>query len=466
MTTSAVFKEIKDKQAKLRMAQLPFEIEIREPHPNDVLAVRAFARKTGDLGVLSANDIGLAALTRQLQRETGDSSRIRTEPGQFDVTDAKARFSWGPSTISGAASGSKEGKAPAAEDENEKENEENKENEKPSIMIQNVTAPSSANISPTSTPPNTTTHAESVDKAVNLPADGDKATATPPNTTTHAESVETSVSLPRGLSYVSALEGTNVNNGKNTPRSVTFSDLHSTAHATVAPSEDVQSIATFSLDCDRKSCKSEAQSIAPSLAAASSIVTMKTDAATCATTLEPIAALCSSGSEPGEEDGVEEPGALNAEELEALTRQLDLNEEEEEEDSDCDSWSEDGSEAGEWVTPDNITRMGGGELFWFQILNLFKFCSNAVVAITEQSNQIFVLEHDRGFLPHCKFCLRPRWLRRGPVRFRSSRLWRAQCHELHQLKAPCRWAWMIDELSPDSLWQFHIEVFQNLSGPR
>ena len=84
-TTSGVYKEIQDKQAKLRMLQLPFEIQVKEPTQTDIFAVRAFARKTGDLGVLSVNDIGIAALTRQLQREMGDDSRIRTEPGQFEV---------------------------------------------------------------------------------------------------------------------------------------------------------------------------------------------------------------------------------------------------------------------------------------------------------------------------------------------------------------------------------------------
>ena len=101
VTTAGVFKEIKDKQAKLLIHQLPFEIQVKEPTQNDILAIRAFARKTGDLGVLSTNDIAIAALTRQLHREAGGESSLRTEPGQIDITNDKARFAWGPTLVTG-----------------------------------------------------------------------------------------------------------------------------------------------------------------------------------------------------------------------------------------------------------------------------------------------------------------------------------------------------------------------------
>ncbi|KAF9917266.1 Nin1 binding protein [Linnemannia zychae] len=79
-TIPEVLNEIRDKQARKDLDMLPFDIQVINPNESSVRAVAAFARKTGDLAVLSATDLRVLALTYQLEFENCGMKRIRTEP--------------------------------------------------------------------------------------------------------------------------------------------------------------------------------------------------------------------------------------------------------------------------------------------------------------------------------------------------------------------------------------------------
>ena len=83
-TTPAVISEIKDKQARARLevAIIPF-LTIRTPNPASIKFVSDFARKTGDLWVLSKPDIQVLALAYELECERNHGDwRLRKAPGQ------------------------------------------------------------------------------------------------------------------------------------------------------------------------------------------------------------------------------------------------------------------------------------------------------------------------------------------------------------------------------------------------
>lgn len=106
-TTAGVLREIKDRQARLHLFTLPFEIQLKEPHAADVAFVKKFAWKTGDLGFLSQNDIDVLALTYTLQRETPQGvSALRKEPPMElirEQNDSKVPiFAWGPNGLDAA----------------------------------------------------------------------------------------------------------------------------------------------------------------------------------------------------------------------------------------------------------------------------------------------------------------------------------------------------------------------------
>ena len=83
-TTPAVIAELRDKATRERVETtlLPF-ITQRLPSPESVKIVQEFARRTGDLGVLSRTDIELLALTREIECERlGGDWRLKNAPGQ------------------------------------------------------------------------------------------------------------------------------------------------------------------------------------------------------------------------------------------------------------------------------------------------------------------------------------------------------------------------------------------------
>ncbi|KAJ9654678.1 20S-pre-rRNA D-site endonuclease nob1 [Neophaeococcomyces mojaviensis] len=87
VTTPAVVSEIRGEEARTRFETLykPF-VEIRSPKPESVKFARDFARRTGDLAVLSATDIEVLALAYDLECErNGGDWRLRSVPGQKRV---------------------------------------------------------------------------------------------------------------------------------------------------------------------------------------------------------------------------------------------------------------------------------------------------------------------------------------------------------------------------------------------
>lgn len=83
-TIPAVVAEIRDEvtRARVQTTLLPFLTQ-RDPRPETVKIVQDFARRTGDLAVLSKTDIQLIALARDLECErNGGDWRLRNVPGQ------------------------------------------------------------------------------------------------------------------------------------------------------------------------------------------------------------------------------------------------------------------------------------------------------------------------------------------------------------------------------------------------
>ncbi|MCJ1293739.1 Nin1 binding protein [Xylographa carneopallida] len=83
-TIPQVITEIRDRDARARLevTVLPF-LTIRSPRPESVTVIVDFARRTGDLAVLSSPDIHLLALAYELEFELNHGDwRLRKVPGQ------------------------------------------------------------------------------------------------------------------------------------------------------------------------------------------------------------------------------------------------------------------------------------------------------------------------------------------------------------------------------------------------
>lgn len=81
---SVIETEIRDAatRARVQTTLVPF-LTLREPRPASVRFVRDFARRTGDLDVLSRPDVALLALAYELECErNGGDWRLRSTPGQ------------------------------------------------------------------------------------------------------------------------------------------------------------------------------------------------------------------------------------------------------------------------------------------------------------------------------------------------------------------------------------------------
>jgi RNA-binding protein NOB1 len=86
-TIPAVIDEIRDEATRTRIhtTLVPF-LTLRSPSPKSIKFVSDFARKTGDLQVLSKPDLHLIALTYELECErNGGDWRLRKDPGQKRV---------------------------------------------------------------------------------------------------------------------------------------------------------------------------------------------------------------------------------------------------------------------------------------------------------------------------------------------------------------------------------------------
>ena len=84
VTLPSVINEIRDPAARSRLDTTlkPF-LTLRDPKPESLKFVQTFARKTGDLSVLSSTDMRLIALAYEIEVErNGGDWRLRNTPGQ------------------------------------------------------------------------------------------------------------------------------------------------------------------------------------------------------------------------------------------------------------------------------------------------------------------------------------------------------------------------------------------------
>ncbi len=72
--------EIRDEQTRMFYQQLPYELTLKDPLPEDIQAVRRFAKETGDIKSLSDVDIEVIALGVRLAKENGKDKLIKKEP--------------------------------------------------------------------------------------------------------------------------------------------------------------------------------------------------------------------------------------------------------------------------------------------------------------------------------------------------------------------------------------------------
>lgn len=86
-TMPSIIDEIRDRDTRMRVETtlMPF-VKLRNPRPESVKFITEFARKTGDLEVMSRPDIHLLALTYELELEkNGGDWRLRTNPNQKSI---------------------------------------------------------------------------------------------------------------------------------------------------------------------------------------------------------------------------------------------------------------------------------------------------------------------------------------------------------------------------------------------
>ncbi|KAK9768421.1 20S-pre-rRNA D-site endonuclease nob1 [Basidiobolus ranarum] len=88
-TIPEVFAEIRDKQSRLLLAQLPFDLKVRIPSDEALHAVASFSRKTGDYATLSAVDLKVLALAYMFEKEEVGVEHLRTEPVRAETQKGK-----------------------------------------------------------------------------------------------------------------------------------------------------------------------------------------------------------------------------------------------------------------------------------------------------------------------------------------------------------------------------------------
>ncbi|ORY00281.1 hypothetical protein K493DRAFT_256577 [Basidiobolus meristosporus CBS 931.73] len=88
-TIPEVFAEIRDRQSRQLLAQLPFDLKVRIPSDEALQAVAAFARKTGDYATLSAVDLKVLALAYMFEKEQVGIEHLKTEPTKAHTQKGK-----------------------------------------------------------------------------------------------------------------------------------------------------------------------------------------------------------------------------------------------------------------------------------------------------------------------------------------------------------------------------------------
>lgn len=107
VTVPAIISEIRDAATRSRVETTlsPF-LTLRSPTPDSIKVVSDFARKTGDLAVLSKPDIQIIALAYELECErNGGDWRLRRNPGQKGLNGAPPAKIKADSAEEGEASG-------------------------------------------------------------------------------------------------------------------------------------------------------------------------------------------------------------------------------------------------------------------------------------------------------------------------------------------------------------------------
>ncbi|CAK7237264.1 20S-pre-rRNA D-site endonuclease nob1 [Sporothrix curviconia] len=138
VTIPSVVDEIRDPatRARVQTTLLPF-LTLRTPRAESVKFVSDFARKTGDLEVLSRPDLQLLALTYELECErNGGDWRLRKTPAQKGVNGkspaaiaAEAEAAKAEAATAAGAAGAAEAAAATAEEETKETKEETKQAE-------------------------------------------------------------------------------------------------------------------------------------------------------------------------------------------------------------------------------------------------------------------------------------------------------------------------------------------------
>jgi len=113
----SVIPEIRDAatRSRLETAVLPF-VKVRSPKPESVKFISGFARRTGDLEVLSRPDLEVLSLTYELECErNGGDWRLRNTPGQKTL-NGRPPAKEGQSSEEGKSEERKQKQAEAGED--------------------------------------------------------------------------------------------------------------------------------------------------------------------------------------------------------------------------------------------------------------------------------------------------------------------------------------------------------------
>ncbi|KAJ1929027.1 20S-pre-rRNA D-site endonuclease nob1 [Tieghemiomyces parasiticus] len=80
-TVPDVIQEIRNADQRRELKNnVHFQLKIREPEPEDMVAVMEFAKKTGDYAALSIPDLKVMALTYTLEREQNGVAHLRSDP--------------------------------------------------------------------------------------------------------------------------------------------------------------------------------------------------------------------------------------------------------------------------------------------------------------------------------------------------------------------------------------------------
>ena len=122
----SVIPEIRDQATRSRVETtlLPF-LTLRSPKPESVKFIQGFARRTGDLQVLSRPDIEVLALGYELECErNGGDWRLRSTPGQKTLNGRPPQKDGAPATEEPKGDDTQDDAAPATDNTDEVKTEE------------------------------------------------------------------------------------------------------------------------------------------------------------------------------------------------------------------------------------------------------------------------------------------------------------------------------------------------------